>query len=112
MRLSRTMPQQTRCEWSVTPTTSRIGEPTVQRRREACRQRGSMIRMPRHRHCLSRTMVGSGVAPDPQNCWRIRPMTKAEMEEAIRNLDRRVVTVEQILPTLATRADVAEARLR
>jgi chromosome segregation ATPase len=39
-------------------------------------------------------------------------MTKAEMEEAIRNLDRRLVNVEQILPTLATRADVAEARLR
>ena len=37
-------------------------------------------------------------------------MTKAEMEEAIRNHDRRLVNVEQILPTLATRADLAELK--
>jgi hypothetical protein len=37
-------------------------------------------------------------------------MTKAEMEEAIRNLDRRLVNVEQILPTLATKGDLAELK--
>jgi phage shock protein A len=57
-------------------------------------------------------MVGSGVRPDPAIAGGFGMMTKAEMEEAIRNVDRRLVSVEQILPTLATRADVAEARLR
>ena len=33
-------------------------------------------------------------------------MTKAEMEDAIRNLDARLVNVEQILPTLATKHHV------
>ena len=37
-------------------------------------------------------------------------MTKAEMEEAIKNHERRLVNVEQILPTLATKADLAELK--
>ena len=34
------------------------------------------------------------------------PMTPAEMEHQIRNLDRRTARVEQILPTLATKDDL------
>ena len=34
------------------------------------------------------------------------PMTPAEMERQIRNLDRRTARVEQILPTLATKDDL------
>ena len=37
-------------------------------------------------------------------------MTNAEMEEAIRNHEQRLTNVEQILPTLATKDDVAESR--
>jgi hypothetical protein len=33
-------------------------------------------------------------------------MTPTDMEDAIRNLDRRLEGVEQILPTLATKADL------
>jgi hypothetical protein len=38
-------------------------------------------------------------------------MTKAQMDEAIRNLDRRLVTVEQIVPALATKDDLRQASL-
>lgn len=33
-------------------------------------------------------------------------MTATEMEEVLRNLDRRLTNVEQILPTLATKEDL------
>ena len=33
-------------------------------------------------------------------------MTAAEMEEVLKNLDRRLTKVEQILPTLATKEDL------
>jgi hypothetical protein len=33
-------------------------------------------------------------------------MTATEMEEVLKNLDRRLTNVEQILPTLATRTDL------
>jgi len=33
-------------------------------------------------------------------------VTHTEMEEALQNLDRRTATIEQILPTLATRQDL------
>jgi prefoldin subunit 5 len=36
-------------------------------------------------------------------------MTRAEMENAINNLDARFARVEQILPTLATKQDLKEA---
>ena len=36
-------------------------------------------------------------------------MTRAQMEDAIKNLDRRLVNVEQILPTLATKDDLRQA---
>ena len=36
-------------------------------------------------------------------------MTAAEMEEVLKNLDRRLTNVEQILPTLATKSDLTEA---
>ena len=36
-------------------------------------------------------------------------MTRTEMEDAITNRDRRLVSVEQILPTLATKDDLREA---
>jgi len=36
-------------------------------------------------------------------------MRQLDMEDAIRNLDRRLSTVEQILPTLATKEDVRAA---
>ena len=38
-------------------------------------------------------------------------MTQTEMEDAIKNLDRRLVSVEQILPTLATREDLLATRV-
>ena len=37
-------------------------------------------------------------------------MTRTEMEDAIKNLDRRLVSVEQILPTLATKDDLFATR--
>ena len=37
-------------------------------------------------------------------------MTPTDMEDAIRNLDSRLSRVEQILPTLATKADFADAK--
>ena len=37
-------------------------------------------------------------------------MTPTEMEDAIRNLDRRLMSVEQILPTLATKDDLEEVK--
>ncbi len=36
-------------------------------------------------------------------------MTAVEMEEVLKNLDRRLPNVEQILPTLATKEDLKEA---
>ena len=33
-------------------------------------------------------------------------MTATEMEDVLKNLDRRLTNVEQILPTLATKADL------
>jgi len=38
-------------------------------------------------------------------------MTQTEMEDAIKNLDRRLVSVEQILPTLATKEDLLATRV-
>ena len=37
-------------------------------------------------------------------------MTHSEMEDALKNLDRRVSSVEHILPTLATKTDVGRVR--
>ena len=35
-------------------------------------------------------------------------MTQAEMEQVLENIDRRLTNVEQILPTLATKADLVD----
>jgi len=37
-------------------------------------------------------------------------MKLTQMEDAIRNIDHRLVAVEQILPTLATKDDIADAK--
>lgn len=37
-------------------------------------------------------------------------MTHTEMEKALNNCDRRLVAIEQILPTLATKADLADVK--
>ena len=37
-------------------------------------------------------------------------MTRTKMEDEIKNLDRRLVSVEQILPTLATKEDLLATR--
>ncbi len=51
-------------------------------------------------------MVGSGVPLDPEIREGFGAMTHTEMEEAINNSDRRLLTIEQILPTLATKTDL------
>jgi hypothetical protein len=50
-------------------------------------------------------MVGCGDSPHPE-MLRNRDVTAAEMEEVLKNLDRRLTDVEQILPTLATKEDL------
>ena len=51
-------------------------------------------------------MVGSGVPLDPVISGGFSAMTFAEMEEGLKNSDRRVTAIEEILPTLATKIDV------
>ena len=55
-------------------------------------------------------MVGSGVALDPRVVEGFLAMTQTAMEDAIKNLDRRMGAVEQILPTLATKEDLLAAK--
>ena len=45
-------------------------------------------------------VLGSGSAP----------VNRSQMEQLLRNLDRRMARVEQILPTLATQAELGETR--
>jgi hypothetical protein len=51
-------------------------------------------------------MVGCGFPPRPQFAEETPMMTRTEMEDVLRNLDRRVERIEQILPTLATKEDL------
>src|ERR671913_187022 len=55
-------------------------------------------------------MVGSGITLDPIIFPGFRAMTPTEMEEAIKNFDLRLRATEQILPTLATKADLQVTR--
>jgi hypothetical protein len=51
-------------------------------------------------------MVGSGTTPVPLFSEGFRAMAGSEMEEAIRTLVQQVAGIAQILPTLATKADL------
>ena len=55
-------------------------------------------------------MVGSDVRLDPPIVEGIQRMTHAEMEDAIKNCDRRLTRIEEILPTLATKSDLSSLR--
>ena len=51
-------------------------------------------------------MVGSRIALDPSNPRRIPYAIAPDMERVLENLDGRLRGVEQLLPTLATKADL------
>jgi hypothetical protein len=52
------------------------------------------------------TMVGSGAALDPAVSGGFGFMAHIDMEQGLENIDRRLSSVEQVLPTLATRIDL------
>ena len=51
-------------------------------------------------------MVGSGLAPDSLFVEEFGAMNPTEMQDVVNNCDRRLASIEQILPTLATKADL------
>jgi hypothetical protein len=51
-------------------------------------------------------MVGSGVRRTPSISEGFGMMTKSQMEDAIKNCNRQLSAIEQILPTLATKQDL------
>jgi hypothetical protein len=57
-------------------------------------------------------MVGSGVAPEPADCEGFGTMPRTDVEQHLENLDHRLARIEQILPTLASRAELVALRER
>jgi glutaredoxin 2 len=53
-------------------------------------------------------MVGCGIQPHAKKTEGNAAMTATEMEDVLKNLDRRTSRMEQILPTLATKEDLKE----
>jgi hypothetical protein len=52
------------------------------------------------------TMLRSGFLLDPRDLEGSRMRSAADMERVLENLDRRLMGVEQTLPTLATKTDL------
>ena len=57
---------------------------------------------------MTRGVLGSGLRPECTEGARFGPMLISEMEAVLKSLDQRVGRIEQILPTLATKAELRD----